>query len=170
MKLAPVQTPRGEMSRAWRRPLLVGLRIAVARLRFFLLLAAVLLIVAAWPTLRNLWDKLTGPPAPAAGVSGDTEYWSPMCPGVSSDWPGKCPVCHMSLVLRQRGEMTPLPDGVVARLQFPPYRVQLAGIRTSRVEYLPLSREIILAGLLGRASADSSDNARLILATEVFEN
>lgn len=156
-------------SRSWRRSLLAGLRIAVARLRFFLLLGAVLLVAASWPTLRNVWDRLTAPAGPGAGVSPDTEYWCPMCPGVLSDWPGKCPVCHMSLVLRQKGEMTPLPDGVVARMQFSPYRVQLAGIHTSLVEFRPLVREVIVAGLLEPASANADDLARVALAIDVFE-
>jgi hypothetical protein len=146
-----------------------GLRIALARLRFFLLLGAVLLLVAAWPTLRNLWDKLTGPPGLKAFVAGDTEYWCPMCLGVLSDWPGKCPVCHMALVRRKKGEMTPLPDGVLARMQFSPYRVQLAGIHTATVEFRPLVREIILAGLLEPASGKADDLGRLTLTTDVFE-
>lgn len=141
----------------------------MARLRFFLLLGGVLLIAAAWPTLRNHWDKWTGPPGLDAGVSPDIEYWCPMCPGVASDWPGKCPVCHMSLVLRQKGEMTPLPDGVIARMQFPPYRVQLAGIHTSRVEFRSLVRETILAGLLEPVSEKLDDLTRLTLATDLFE-
>jgi hypothetical protein len=159
-----------EAARSWRRSLSAGLRIAAARLRFFLMLGAVLAVVAAWPTLRNLWDTLTAPAGLDAGVSPDTEYWCPMCPGVVSEWPGKCPVCHMALVLRQKGEMTPLPDGVVARMQFPPYRVQLAGIHTSPVEFRPLVREITLAGLLESASPQSVDLSRLTLATDVFEN
>jgi hypothetical protein len=159
-----------EAARSWRRSLLAALRIAAARLRFFLMLGAVLAVVAAWPTLRNLWDTLTAPAGLDAGVSPDTEYWCPMCPGVSSEWPGKCPVCHMALVLRQKGEMTPLPDGVVARMQFPPYRVQLAGIHTSPVEFRPLVRELTLAGLLEPASARAEDLTRLTLATDVFEN
>jgi hypothetical protein len=153
-----------------------GLRIALARLRFFLLLGAVLLIVGTWPTLRNLWDTLTGPSGVESAVAPDIEHWCPMCPGVVSDWPGKCPVCHMALVRRKKGEMTALPDGVVARMQFSPYRVQLAGIHTWPVEYHPLIREITLAGLLegpgtrgeGRASAD--DLSRLALSAEVFES
>jgi YHS domain-containing protein len=159
-----------EGSRAWRQSLVAGLRVALARFRFVLLLGAVLLLVAAWPTLRNVWDTLTGPPALEAGVSSDTEYWCPMCPGVASDWPGKCPVCHMALVPRQKGEMTPLPDGALARMQFPPYRVQLAGIHTSRVEFRPLVREVLLAGLLGPAPGKAGERTRLTLATEVFEN
>jgi hypothetical protein len=160
---------RDSRLRTWRRTVLAGLRLGLARLRFFLLLGVVLVVAAAWPTLRNYWDALTGPAGPASGVSPDTEYWCPMCPGVVSDWPGKCPVCHMALVVRQKGEMAPLPDGVVARMQFPPYRVQLAGIRTSPVAYSPLAREAVLAGLLEAASDKSDDLARLTLATEVFE-
>lgn len=154
----------------WRRSLLAGLRIAAARLRFFLLLGAVLLLVAAWPTLRNFWDKWTAPAGPNAGVSPDTEYWCPMCPGVLADWPGKCPVCHMSLVVRHKADMTPLPDGVVARMQFSPYRVQLAGIHTSPVEFRPLTREIDVSGLLEPTTDQTDTLARLALTSDVFEN
>jgi YHS domain-containing protein len=142
--------------------------VALARLRFVLLLAAALLLVAGWPTLRNLWDKMTGPGGADPSVSPDTEYWCPMCPGVSSDWPGKCPVCHMTLVRRAKGEMTPLPDGALARTQLTPYRVQLAGVHTSAVEFRPLAREIVLAGLL-EAGSGADGRAPLALAAEVFE-
>lgn len=154
----------------WRNSLSAAWRIAAARLRFFLLLGAVLAVVAGWPFLRDKWDRLTSPGAPDSGVSPDTEYWCPMCPGVESDWPGKCPVCHMSLVVRQKGEMTPLPDGVVARMQFPPYRVQLAGIHTSPVAFRPLVREVVVVGLLEPSSPKSDDLARLVLAADILES
>jgi hypothetical protein len=38
-----------------------------------------------------------------------------------------------------------LPAGIVSRVQLSPYRVVLAGINTWRVDYLPLSREIVAA-------------------------
>ena len=38
----------------------------------------------------------------------------------------------MALVRRKRGEAALLPDGVVARMQLSPYRIQLAGIQTAR--------------------------------------
>jgi hypothetical protein len=127
-------------------------QLLLVRLRFPLLLLAVLLLVGTWPWLRNRWDQLTNPGGIETSVSHDTEYWCPMCPGVVSDWPGKCPVCYMALVRRKKGEATPLPDGVMARMQFSPYRVQLAGIRTTPVEYRPLSWETTVAGL-----AEASD-------------
>jgi hypothetical protein len=136
--------PAARMS---RRPALLALQMLLVRLRFLLVLAVALAIVGAWPLLRAWWDKLTGPSGPApAAVSADTEYWCPMCPGVLSDWPGKCPVCNMALVRRKKGDAVPLPDGVLARMQLSPYRVQLAGIRTSPLEFLPLAREVALAG------------------------
>ncbi len=121
-------------------------RAIVARARFLLLLGGVLGVMAAWPVLANYWDKWTRPHKHGGAISSDTEYWCPMCPGVVSDWSTKCPVCNMSLVRRKKGEMTPLPDGVVARVQLSPYRVQLAGIRTAPVEYRRLENEIVLAG------------------------
>jgi hypothetical protein len=134
------------MSRSRLRFLAQGL---VVRLRFPLLLAGVLALIAAWPWLRARWDRLTRPGSGIdTAVSPDTEYWCPMCPGVVSDWPAKCPVCHMALVRRKKGEATPLPDGVVARMQLSPYRVQLAGIRTTAAEFLPLAWEATFAGLV----------------------
>lgn len=122
--------------------------LVMARGRFVLLLGFVLGIMAFWPFLTNFWDKLTRPSGRGGAISADTEYWCPMCPGVVSDWATKCPVCNMSLVRRKKGEMTPLPDGVVARVQLSPYRVQYAGIRTATIEFRKLQNEITLAGIV----------------------
>jgi Cu(I)/Ag(I) efflux system membrane fusion protein len=81
-------------------------------------------------------------------VSSDTEYFCPMDPGVVSDWPGKCGICNMALVRRKRGEAIALPDGVVARMQLSPYRLQLAGIQTTPVMFRPLVREVQSAGVV----------------------
>lgn len=121
-------------------------KVALARARFLLLLAGVLGVMAAWPVLANYWDKWTRSHKHGGAISSDTEYWCPMCPGVVSDWSTKCPVCNMSLVRRKKGEMTPLPDGVVARVQLSPYRVQLAGIRAAEIDYRRLENEIVLSG------------------------
>ncbi len=152
-----------------RPPVLRGLAVVLARARFILVVGVVLAVIGAWPTLRNYWDKYTRSAPPAGVVSGDTEYWCPMCPGVVSDWPSKCPVCSMTLVRRKKGEMTPLPDGVVARVQLSPYRVQLAGVHTSPVEYRRLEHEVTVAGRLEAAPVSAEGRPGLVLAADVSE-
>lgn len=139
---------------AGQRPLLTALKIILVRFRFFIVLLLVLLLVGYWKVVRTYWDKLTHSPGIVEGaISPDTEYWCPMCPGVLSDWPGKCPVCNMALVRRQKSEAVPLPNGVVARMQLSPERVQLAGIQTSPVDFRVLTQEIVAAGFIESATA-----------------
>ncbi len=83
-------------------------------------------------------------------ISADTEYFCPMDPGVVSDWPGRCGICNMALVRRKRGEALALPDGVVARMQLSPYRIQLAGIQTAPATFQPLVREFESSGIVAR--------------------
>jgi Cu(I)/Ag(I) efflux system membrane fusion protein len=144
------------------------LHIAIVRLRFFMVLLAALLLVHYWPQLRDFRDRMTreGHTHDQGGISTDTEYWCPMCPGVVSDWPSKCPVCNMTLVRRLKGEQVPLPDGVLARMQFSPYRIQLAGIRTAAVEYRPLRKEVVLVGPVQRSAAGTT----IEVSAEAFAN
>jgi len=133
------------------------------RLRFVLIVGAIFVLVAAWPRLVHYWDRMmvwtTGASAGERGISSDTEYFCPMCPGVLSAWPEKCPVCKMPLVRRKRGEAALLPEGVVARMQISPYRVQLGGIKTTQVAYLSLLRDV---RLMGKVSEGESANERFI--------
>src|SRR4051812_43730389 len=118
-----------------QHPFRLAVQVVLVRLRFLLVFALALGVVGHWGTLRNYWDKLTRPANDRdAAVSADTEYWCPMCPGVLSDWPGKCPVCNMGLLRRKKGEAGPLPDGGLARMQFSPHRGQVAGIPTGAGE------------------------------------
>jgi Cu(I)/Ag(I) efflux system membrane fusion protein len=144
------------------------LLIAFVRMRFFVVLLAALLLVNYWPQLRNYRDRMArqGHTHDQGGISTDTEYWCPMCPGVVSDWPSKCPVCNMTLVRRLKGEQVPLPDGVLARMQFSPYRIQLAGIRTAAVEYRLLRREVVLVGPVQRSAAGTT----VEVSAEAFAN
>src|SRR5438045_5103741 len=124
-------------------------RLVLVRLRFVVVFLVLLVVVGYWDHLRNYWDRLTQAAiAPPTAISPHTEYWCPMCPGVLSDWPGKCPVCNMNLVRRKKGEAVPLPDGVFVRMQLSPYRVQLAGIQTAAVEYRPLVQEFTATGFV----------------------
>ncbi|MGI8977938.1 MAG: heavy metal-binding domain-containing protein [Pirellulaceae bacterium] len=140
------------------------IQLVQVRLRFILIVGAIFAIVACWPRLAHYWDRLviwtTGASSSERGISADTEYFCPMCPGVLNTWPEKCPVCKMPLVRRKRGEAALLPEGVVARMQLSPYRVQLAGIKTSQVSYLPLMREVKLTGKFEPSM--SGDNPKIL--------
>ncbi len=124
-------------------------RAAWVRARFLIALAVAFVVVGRWDVLRTYWDRWTAPAAREAAmgaVSADTEYFCPMEPGVVSDWPAKCPICHMTLVRRKKGDMGPLPSGVIARVQLSPERILLAGVRVAPVRYAPLARSIRLVG------------------------
>jgi RND family efflux transporter MFP subunit len=70
-----------------------------------------------------------------------------MDPSVVTDDPKmKCPICGMPLSKRKKGEKVEPPPGVLARLQFPPYRIRQAGIITAPVEYRRLVREVRTVG------------------------
>lgn len=107
------------------------------RLRFFVLLGGLAAIMAGWPWLRSSWDRFSSlwqRHDHSASVSGDIEFFCPMDPGVISSWPAICPVCNMDLITRKKSDAVILPEGVIARMQLSPYRIQLAGIRTFPVE------------------------------------
>jgi hypothetical protein len=135
-----------------------GLKLAEVRLRIPLVLLVSALIVGRWDAIRNYWDmvtrRLAGQSKPVQSVSNDTEYFCPMDPGVVAEWPGRCGICNMALVRRKRGEAVALPDGVVARMQVSPYRVQLAGIRTAPLAYRPLKRVYRTAGIVRREGSE----------------
>lgn len=112
-------------------------RAVEVRLRFLFVLGLLAAIMAGWPWLRAGWERLSGRwvrHEHAAAVSGDTEFFCPMDPGVVSAWPAICPICNMDLITRKKSDAVILPEGIVARMQLSPYRIQLAGIRTSPVE------------------------------------
>ena len=102
--------------------------------------------IGSWETIRTYWGRLTTAATSEPAISIDTEYFCPMDPGILSDWPSKCPVCNMTLVRRKRGEAVPLPEGVMARMQFTPYRLWLGGIRTEAVDFAPLARTLEVPG------------------------
>ena len=148
------QTSPDRPAPALRRALAFALGLGWMRLRFVAAVAALFLVIVLWRHMGGYWDQtlawFSGTPAHEGGVSPDTEYFCPMCPGVLSAWPEKCPVCKMPLVRRAIGSAQLLPEGVTARMQVSPYRLQLGGIKTSPIGYLPLEREIRLAGHLSR--------------------
>jgi membrane fusion protein, copper/silver efflux system len=143
----------------WRR-VRSALALVQVRLRIPVVLVLAAVVVGRWDVIRNYWDRLSRPIASESisqrAVSADTEYFCPMDPGVISDWPGKCGACNMALVRRKRGEAFMLPDGVVARMQLSPYRVQLAGIQTAPAAFLPLMREVESSGRVARGQSSAT--------------
>ena len=139
-------------------------RLAEVRLRVPIVLVIAAVVIGRWDSIRNYWDRFTRSSTVESTaklpISSDTEYFCPMDPGVVSHGPGRCGVCNMALVRRKRGEAVMLPDGVVARMQLSPYRIQLAGIQTSRLGYRPLNREW---SALGLATRESDATATVIL-------
>lgn len=125
--------PPSWRSRAWS-----VLQVLQVRLRFAFILLMVFLVVGYWQTITHYWQHWIGRiglRTAEQSVSSSTEFFCPMCPGVHSAWPAQCPVCSMPLVRRTKGEMGILPDGAMVRMQISPYRLQLGGIATSRIEY-----------------------------------
>jgi membrane fusion protein, copper/silver efflux system len=155
---APLVEPA--RSRRWS-----ALRLAEVRLRLPMVLLVAALVVGRWDVLRNHWDRLTRrtPTESIVGhaVSADTEYFCPMDPGVVSDWPGRCGVCNMALVRRKKGEAVMLPDGVVARMQLSPYRVQLAGIQTAPIGFRAACQEWSTSGFVARNGDATSVDVEL---------
>jgi hypothetical protein len=129
-------------------------RLLQVRLRVPIALLIAALVVGRWDVIRNHWDRLTQTRTMADAsmrtVSNDTEYFCPMDPGVVTDWPGKCGICQMALVVRKKGDATMLPDGVIARMQLAPYRVQLAGILTAPAAFRPLECSYETEGVVER--------------------
>ena len=138
-------TPTAESRSLWRGRLTWAFRVVWVRLRFVAVLAVAGATIANWDSLRGRWDALVGPgprDPSMASISPGTEYFCPMDPGVVSAWPGKCSVCNMFLVVRSKADMSPMPSGVVARVQVSPERILFAGIRTAPVEYRPLATAV----------------------------
>ncbi len=148
---APSSAGSRAASRVWW-----WLQAVQVRLRFLIVVVMAAVLVSQWTLLRSVWERAwwqVGGRSAAGAVSASTEYFCPMDPGVISTWPAICPICNMDLVSRRKMDAQLLPEGVVARMQLSPYRIQLAGIRTSAVEPRALRYELTFSGIL--QSADS---------------
>jgi Cu(I)/Ag(I) efflux system membrane fusion protein len=124
------------------------IRVVGVRLRFIGLLVAVMLLAAYWDDVAEHVKRWRRPATTTAATHGATEFFCPMHPQVVRDEPGTCPICGMPLSQRARTAAVKLPEGVVARVQFSPYRIAQGGIRTSVVERRALEREIETAGTI----------------------
>ncbi len=144
--------------------------VKLARLRFIGVLAVIGIVITQWDLLLAYYDKWTRPAVVAAGPGGkDVEWFCPMHPAVIRDNPkDKCPICFMPLSKRKKGDqhVEVLPAGVVNRVQLSPYRVVLAGVQTTKVEFQPLSKEINAVGYVefnerGQRTVSARVNGRI---------
>jgi Cu(I)/Ag(I) efflux system membrane fusion protein len=126
--------------------------VKLARLRFVAILVVIGVVITQWDLLVAYYEKWTRPRAAAAAAGSEFEWFCPMHPTIVRDNPKeKCPICFMPLSKRKKGDVSeaePLPAGVVSRVQISPYRVVLAGVGTWRVDFVPLEREVLAAGLI----------------------
>ena len=123
--------------------------VKLARLRFIAILAVIGLIITQWDTLTAYYDKWTRPAESAQAQSVWDRILLPNAPLDYSRQPqGQVPHLFYALVQAQKGsgEIEPLPAGVVNRVQLTPYRIVLAGVHTSPVDYEPLTKEISAVG------------------------
>ena len=125
--------------------------VKLARLRFIGILALIGLVITQWDTLVAYYDRLMRPAEGVMTSTGDVEWFCPMHPAVVRDnGKEKCPVCFMPLSKRKKGEADEdaLPAGVVNRVQLSPYRVVLAGVGTTTVDYVPLNKQVTAVGFI----------------------
>ncbi|HUY91567.1 MAG TPA: efflux RND transporter periplasmic adaptor subunit [Pirellulales bacterium] len=125
--------------------------VKLARLRFIGILAVIGVVITQWDMLVAYYDRWTRRAEAAAVGSSDVEWFCPMHPTVVRDnGKDKCPVCFMPLSKRKKGlaAEAALPPGVVNRVQLSPYRVVLAGVGTTEVDYLPLAKQISAVGFI----------------------
>ena len=119
------------------------------RFRFLIIVCVAALVVSQWQHVEQVWDRVVWRMTGSSGsaVAGGHEYFCPMDPGVLSAWPAICPICNMDLVPRAHTDAQILPEGVVARMQLSPYRLQLAGVRTTQVKPREMSCTLNYSGL-----------------------
>ena len=74
-------------------------------------------------------------------------YWTcGMHPSVRSDKPGKCPICSMDLIPVYKEEKIGGEEEAVTTLKLTPQAERLAGVKTERVEFRHLMKEISTVG------------------------
>jgi membrane fusion protein, copper/silver efflux system len=146
-------------------------KVVEIRLRFILVLVVTFVLIGNWDTVKNLWERWTRPTTTAEHQHSDTEYFCPMHPSVvregleANGSVPKCPICSMPLSLRKKGQLMQLPEGVTARVQLSPERIQMAGIATAEAVYRPLVKEI---RTVGSVDYDQSRLSRVVSRTGGF--
>ena len=140
-----------------------ALDIVSVRLRFILLMVLVGLVVGYWEDISNHVDRWLRPAkTPSLVAATEVEYYCPMHPNIIRSEPGNCPICGMPLVERAKTDHAELPEGVLAREQLTPLKVQMGSIASTPVEYRLLTREIRTVGIV-----DYDETRRAFIAARI---
>jgi Cu(I)/Ag(I) efflux system membrane fusion protein len=114
-------------------------------------LFALLLVVAAWSIASYVASRR--PPAKTTSAT-QVIYQCPMHPSYTSDKPGECPICGMTLERVERGggavAPTEHPGDVpgLATVTIEPERIQLIGVRTTIVRRSTVGGPLELVGFV----------------------
>ncbi|MCY3024371.1 MAG: efflux RND transporter periplasmic adaptor subunit [Planctomycetota bacterium] len=155
-----MDAPENTKKTGWQRVLFL-LKVLEIRLRFVAILVITALAVGYWDNIVNYWERWTrGPYAGQEQAQSEIEYTCGMHPWVKRDKPGKCPICGMDLIQRQKGAATALPEGTLARVQISPERIMQAGVQVEPVSHRMLSRMALSYGVV---ELDETRVARITL-------
>jgi Cu(I)/Ag(I) efflux system membrane fusion protein len=140
------EKPNQEMT-FWQKTIFI-IEVVNVRLRFIIILVLSGLIIGYWDTIMNYYEKYSRPKNVSDTVLvSNVEYFCPMHPNVVRDAHGSCPICGMPLSQRHKGDSNiELPPEILGRVQLSPYRIALAGVKTSAVDYFPLEKFIEVPG------------------------
>jgi Cu(I)/Ag(I) efflux system membrane fusion protein len=159
MSESPIPSAAGgrpdNSSRVW-----TVLRILNVRLRFVFLVG---LVAGYWDNITNYYDRWRRPVLLAAAEGQEqVEYYCPMHPSVVRSAPGNCPICGMPLSQRAKTGPQALPEGVLARVELTPQKVEMGRIATTPIGYQLLSREIRTVGIV-----DYDETRRAFIAARI---
>jgi len=123
----------------------LAVRAILLRLRFPVLFALIALGASQWDAIAGYLARVgSGKAAAPATTSGPAAYFCPMHPSVQRAEPASCPLCGMPLSRAEAGGSD--STRLAGRIQLTPWRLALAGIKTSIVSPQPLVYEATAAG------------------------
>ncbi|MGD0784865.1 MAG: efflux RND transporter periplasmic adaptor subunit [Sedimentisphaerales bacterium] len=111
--------------------------------KVFIAAAVIIVIILGFIIMR--------PAGQSSSTSGTKDYYCPMHPNYTSDKPGECPICGMSLVKRQTSANQPAADiktQTTAGVYINSEKQQLIGVKTEKIEKRRLTGQVLTVGIV----------------------